>query len=179
MTDSLGKKVLKSCIGKLEKYKLMADASIAQLTDQQIIIAPEKGSNSIAVIMQHMAGNMESRWTNFLTEDGEKSWRNRDQEFEPVSEDRISLMARWEKGWFTMLDTLNGLQPDDLEKEVRIRGEKLVVYDAIIRQVFHYSSHVGQIIYVAKWLKGKDWQPLTIAINKSQDYNHLMGYNTQ
>ena len=170
---------LHQAIKRLEGYKQMADKAIIQLSDDQVFKEVAAGSNSIAVIMQHMAGNMESRWTNFLTEDGEKSWRNRDQEFEPVENNRQALLEQWEKGWQCLLNTLKSLQPEDLEKEISIRGESLKAYDAIIRQLMHYSSHVGQIVYVAKWLSGASWQPLTIAKNQSQTYNQSIGYTSQ
>ncbi|GAB3347170.1 DUF1572 family protein [Arachidicoccus ginsenosidivorans] len=170
---------LHQAIKRLEGYKQMADKAISQLSDDQLFTAVATGSNSVAVIMQHMAGNMESRWTNFLTEDGEKSWRNRDQEFEPVENNRQAVLAYWERGWLCLLHTLKSLQPEDLEKDITIRGESLKAYDGIIRQLMHYSSHVGQIVYVAKWLSGADWQPLTIGKNQSQNYNQSMGYTSR
>jgi len=170
---------LSDAIQRLTGYKEMADKAILQLNDDQLFTAVAAGSNSIAVIMQHMAGNMLSRWTNFLTEDGEKSWRNRDQEFAPVENNRQVLLESWNKGWNCFLDTLKSLAPEDLEKEITIRGEPLKAYDAIIRQLMHYSSHVGQIVYVAKWQCGTNWQPLTIGKNQSQAYNHSMGYTSE
>lgn len=169
---------LHQCVIRLEGYKQMADKAIGQLTAAQLFNAPpdSTGSNSIAVIMQHMAGNMQSRWTNFLTEDGEKPWRSRDREFESGLRDAAVLMADWEAGWTCLLGTLKSLVPEDLEKQIQIRGERLAAYDAILRQLLHYSSHVGQIVYLAKWLKGADWQPLTIAKGQSEDYNRSMGF---
>jgi len=168
---------LQQAFKRLEGYKQMADKAIAQLSSEQLFKQTAAGSNSIAVIMRHMSGNMESRWTNFLTEDGEKPWRNRDEEFNPPTEDLQSLLMGWDKGWTCLLGTLKRLSAEDLEKTIQIRGETHTVYEAIIRQLMHYSSHVGQIIYVAKWQKGAAWQPLTIARNQSQAFNESMGYH--
>lgn len=176
--QSLASGFLIRSIERLEGYYQMADKAIGQLSDDQLFAIPAEGSNSIAVIVQHMAGNMQSRWTNFLTEDGEKSWRSRDREFEPTNQDRKTLEGEWEKGWSCLLDTLKSLAPEDLEKEISIRGEKLTAYDAIIRQLMHYSSHVGQIVYAAKVLKGAGWQPLTIAKDRSREFNQSMGYSS-
>jgi len=174
--EGLGAGFLSHSIKRLEGYKQMADKAIGQLDSKQLFFSASPGSNSIAVIMRHMGGNMLSRWTHFLTEDGEKSWRNRDQEFEPPLEDQKALLELWEKGWVCLLDTLRSLHGEDLEKYITIRGEKIIVYDAIIRQLMHYSSHVGQIVYLAKWLKGDNWQPLTIPKNQSAAYNQALGH---
>ena len=177
--DSLAAGFIRQSITRLEGYKLMADKATGQLTKEQLFSVVSPGSNSIAVIMQHMGGNMVSRWTNFLTEDGEKTWRDRDREFEqPEAEkaDQKALLDLWEKGWACLLGTLQNLRPADLEKNIAIRGEQMKAYDAIIRQLMHYSGHVGQIVYVAKMLKKGDWQPLTIAKNQSQAYNESIGF---
>lgn len=176
MAQNFATGFLTQSISRLEGNKQMADKAICQLSDDQLFTPVWPGSNSVAVIMQHMAGNMESRWTNFLTEDGEKPWRKRDQEFEPVLIDRGALLAYWEKGWSCLLATLKSLQPEDMEKEITIRGEALAVYEAIIRQLLHYSGHVGQIIFAAKGQKGVEWKPLTIAKDQSKAYNQSMGF---
>ena len=176
MTKLLAVGFLVQSIKRFGEYKLMADMAIKQLSEPQVFELPAEGSNSIAIIMHHMAGNMLSRWTNFLTEDGEKPWRDRDGEFDPVRMNLSALMAYWEKGWSCLLDTLNALTPEDLEKEIKIRGESIAAFDAIIRQLMHYSSHVGQIVFIAKMFKATDWQPLTIPKNQSKDYNESMGY---
>lgn len=177
LTEDFATGFLAQSIERMIGYKTMADLAIRQLTDDELQTIPAAGSNSIAVIMQHMAGNMLSRWTNFLTEDGEKSWRNRDQEFEDQHERPGQRMAYWEKGWTCFINTLKSLQPADLERVITIRNEGLKAYDAILRQLMHYSSHVGQIVYVAKLLKAADWQPLTIPKNQSRQYNQAMGYD--
>ena len=118
---------------------------------------------------------MLSRWTNFLTEDGEKEWRKRDDEFEAHSVSKEKLLALWEEGWKVFLDTLESLQEDDLLKTVTIRTQPLLVIDAINRQMAHYSYHVGQIVYIGRWLKDKDWQSLSIPKGNSNVYNKSLG----
>ncbi|HEY0355659.1 MAG TPA: DUF1572 family protein [Flavisolibacter sp.] len=153
---------LQSVISRLKEYKSLADRSFEQLGDEDLHTCPNEVSNSIAVIIQHMHGNMVSRWTNFLTEDGEKDWRKRDEEFEDQHFTRQVLMDKWEEGWKVLLDTLESLQPEDLFKTITIRNQPLGVIDAINRQLAHYSSHVGQVIYLARWVRGKDWKTLSI-----------------
>lgn len=143
-------------------YKSMAEKAIAQLEPQQLFISPEENSNSIAIIIQHMAGNLISRFTDFLTTDGEKPWRAREAEFEPNVQDSEVLMMLWNNGWDTLFGTLQQLSEDDLQKTIYIRKEPLIALDAIIRQLMHHASHVGQIIYIAKMLKSEEWQTLSI-----------------
>jgi hypothetical protein len=126
------------------------------------------------VIIQHVSGNMLSRWTNFLTCDGEKEWRNRDQEFEIVGSSKEQLLAMWEQGWEVCLGAIKALSEDDLLKTIYIRNEGLSVIDAINRQLAHYPYHVGQIIYVAKIIKNEKWESLSIPRNKSQQFNESM-----
>jgi hypothetical protein len=135
-------------------------------------------TNSIAMIIQHLHGNMLSRWTNFLTEDGEKAWRQRDAEFEERPVVKTALLQRWEEGWQVLLAALEALQEDDLLKTITIRTQPLVVVDAINRQLAHYASHVGQIIYLGKWYKGEDWQSLTIPKNGSEAFNEQLKKET-
>jgi hypothetical protein len=118
-----------------------------------------------------MHGNMMSRWTNFLTEDGEKEWRKRDDEFNVHPLSRQELLNRWNEGWKVLLDTLESLQEEDLEKTVTIRSQPLIVTDAILRQLAHYSYHVGQIVFLARWIKGSGWQSLSIPKGGSMAYN--------
>lgn len=163
---------IRQTIVRLKATKKGAEAAILQVPVDKLFIAPASGSNSLAVIIQHIAGNMISRWTDFLHSDGEKSWRHRDQEFEPQTDDPQVLMAKWAEGWACFLDTLANLTSADLDRKVTIRGESHFVYDAILRQVMHYSQHCGQIIYLAKWLVGEDWQSLSIPKGGSDAYNH-------
>ena len=145
-----------------EYYKTLAEKTFEQLDDKDFHYAPNEESNSIAIIIQHMAGNMISRWTNFLTEDGEKKWRMRDDEFEVHESSRQQLIETWNKGWKCLFDTLDSLSEADLVKTVHIRNEPLFVVDAINRQLAHYPHHVGQILYIGKVLKGKEWTSLSI-----------------
>lgn len=169
--SSIGKDFLQTAIRRLRYYKDLADKSFAQLTDADFHFQPNEASNSIAVIIQHMAGNMLSRWTHFLTEDGEKEWRDRDAEFEPKNQDRAALLETWEKGWACFTGTLESLKKNDLKKKVRIRKEELTVVDAINRQLAHYPYHIGQIVYLARMIRNGDWKNLSIPKGGSQAYN--------
>ena len=168
---SLGTDYLETAIRRLKYYKELGDKTFVQLNEWDFHYQPNDESNSIATIIQHMAGNMLSRWTNFLTEDGEKEWRKRDEEFEIHQYTKQELIELWEKGWTCFLDTLSGLKKKDLKKKVSIRQEALTVIDAINRQLAHYPYHIGQIIFLAKIIKNKNWQNLSIAKGNSQAYN--------
>jgi hypothetical protein len=137
-------------------------------------LAPSESSNSIAVIIQHMHGNMLSRWTNFLTEDGEKPGRNRDEEFSPPSYSKAELIALWEEGWRRLIETLRSLKDEDLLKTITIRHEPLIAIDAINRQLAHYPHHVGQIVYIGKMILDKNWQSLSIPKGASNTFNKTM-----
>jgi len=165
---------LQSAIKRLAYYKELGDKTFATLNDADFHYHPNEESNSIAVIIQHVSGNMRSRWTNFLNSDGEKDWRNRDQEFEIISSSKEQLLAVWEQGWDVCLGAIKALTEDDLAKTIYIRNEGLSVIDAINRQLAHYPYHVGQIIYVAKIIKNDKWQSLSIPRNKSQQFNDSM-----
>lgn len=148
-----------------------------QLSDEQISWSPSPESNSIAVIVKHLWGNMLSRWTNFLTTDGEKDFRDRDAEFVATDiSNRTVLMEKWEEGWKCFSDCLNLLKPEDLERVVKIRNENHTVVEALQRQLAHYSSHIGQIVYLAKMQKDKDWKTLSIPRGQSKQFNtNMMG----
>ena len=165
---------LQSAIKRLSYYKQLGDKTFEQLNDADFHFAPNEESNSIAINIQHVAGNMLSRWTDFLTTDGEKEWRNRDVEFEEQNLTKQQLIDFWQKGWDCLLNTLNSLTEEDLLKTIYIRSEGLLVIDAINRQLAHYPYHVGQIIYVAKIIKNKDWQNLSIAKGHSDQFNRQM-----
>jgi len=169
---SLGKKYLESAIKRLIYYKGLADKTFAQLNEEDFHLNPAEESNSIAVIIQHMNGNMLSRWTNFLKEDGEKEWRKRDTEFEDQNLNKEQLTVLWEEGWKCFLDALRSLSKADLEKKIYIRTEPLSVIDAINRQFAHYPYHVGQIIYAAKIIRNKDWQNLSVPRGRSAEFNN-------
>jgi len=168
---SIGKNYLETAIRRLKYYKDLGDKTFVQLNEWDFHYQPNDESNSIATIIQHMAGNMLSRWTNFLTEDGEKEWRKRDEEFETHQYTKLELIAEWEKGWTCLLDTLNSLKKKDLKKMVTIRQEPLTVIDAINRQLAHNPYHIGQIIFLAKIIKNKNWQNLSIPKGNSLAYN--------
>ena len=170
----LASSFLQSAIKRLSYYKDLGDKTFEQLNDAEFHFQPNEESNSIAIIIQHTAGNMLSRWTDFLTTDGEKEWRNRDTEFEEQHLTKTQLVAFWQKGWDCLLNTLNSLTEEDLLKTIYIRSEGLLVIDAINRQLAHYPYHVGQIIYMAKIIKNKDWQTLSIAKNYSEQFNRQM-----
>lgn len=152
-------------------YKTIGEKAMAQLEPEQLFVAVNEDTNSIAVIVKHLSGNMLSRWTDFLTSDGEKEWRNRDGEFEQTLKTKEELMVLWEKGWNCFFDAINALSPQQLSQIIYIRNEGHTVMEAINRQLAHYPYHVGQIIFYAKMLKQSDWTSLSIPKNKSNDYN--------
>jgi len=161
---------LKDAIKRFRSYKELGDKTFAQLDESHFFQQPSGNSNSIAVIVKHMHGNMLSRWTNFLSEDGEKTWRQRDAEFEESAGTRQQVIGLWEEGWKCLLDTLESLTPDDLDKTITIRTEPMKAYDAILRQLAHYPYHVGQIVYLGRWFKNEEWQSLSIAKGDSAAY---------
>jgi uncharacterized damage-inducible protein DinB len=163
---------LESVLKRFSDYNRMAENAIAQLSPSECEIQPAPGSNSIAIICAHMAGNMLSRFTNFLTEDGEKPWRNRDNEFSPVGCHPTG--ENWHRAWKTLFDTLQQLRPEDLGKTVTIRREPHSVPDAINRQLAHYAYHTGQIVFLAKMIKGEQWKSLSIPKNGSDSFNKKM-----
>lgn len=152
-------------------YKTLGDKAIAQVDDSQINWQPNEESNSISLIVHHLSGNMLSRFTDFLTSDGEKSWRDREAEFEIGYKDKSELLAAWEKGWNTLFSAIDSLSENDLDKIIYIRNEGQSVRDALLRQLAHYPHHVGQIIYVAKILKGNDFTSLSIPKGGTKSYN--------
>lgn len=172
--ETLAKVFLQSAISRVEYYKVLADKTFAQLNEKDFYYKPNDASNNLAIIIQHMSGNMLSRWTNFLTEDGEKTWRSRDTEFNDQHYSKDVLLNIWEKGWHCFLEALKHLKGEDLLKTIHIRNEPLIVIDAINRQLAHYPHHVGQIVYIGKMLKGNEWESLSIEKGRSDDYNNEM-----
>ena len=152
-------------------YKKLADRAMAQVSDEHLFAELDPESNSIAIVVKHMAGNMRSRWTDFLTSDGEKADRNRDSEFEEPASTRDELLQQWENGWACVFGALEPLTDDDLDGTVQIRGEAHSVMQAINRQVAHYAHHIGQIVLLAKHFAGPDWQSLTIPRRHSSEFN--------
>jgi hypothetical protein len=160
---------LEETIRQLRKLKDLADKAMAQIRDEDWFTTLDEEANSIAVIVKHMAGNMRSRWTDFLTSDGEKPDRRRDLEFEiEVRDAKESLLKRWEIGWRCLFDALTPLKPEDLGKTVLIRGEPHSVMQAINRQLSHYAYHVGQIVFLAKHFAGARWQTLSVPRRKPE-----------
>lgn len=162
---------LNSAIKRLEDYKSLAEKAIDRLTNEQLNWQPNETSNSIAIIIKHMHGNMVSRWTNFLAEDGEKESRKRDEEFEGEHNSKEQILEWWDEGWLVCLTSLKSLSPEDLTKTITIRNQPLNVVDAINRQIAHYSYHIGQVIYISKWLINTKWISLSIPRGSSQQYN--------
>ncbi|GAA4159185.1 DUF1572 domain-containing protein [Chryseobacterium ginsenosidimutans] len=161
-------------IKRFEYYKSLGDKTFEQLSEEQLFWQFNEESNSIAIIVKHIAGNMLSRWTNFLTEDGEKSWRNRDGEFLNNFKTKKEILDFWEEGWKCFLNALNQINDDNLYSTLYIRSEPQLVIDAVFRQMAHYPYHIGQIVYIAKMIKDGDWKTLSIARNKSQEFNNEM-----
>jgi hypothetical protein len=152
-------------------YKKLAEGAMEQVTDDQLFLTLDEEMNSIAIIVKHMAGNMRSRWTDFLTSDGEKPDRNRDTEFVEPPDTRVDLMRVWNEGWQRVFDALEPLSDSDLERKVTIRGEPHSVMQAINRQLVHYAYHSGQIVFLAKHFKASEWKSLSVPRNKSADFN--------
>lgn len=155
-------------------HKRLAEGAMAQLQDHELFLALDPESNSIALIVKHMAGNMRSRFTDFLTTDGEKTDRFRDEEFElSPTTTRADLTKMWEEGWTRLFSTIEALKPEDVMRKVTIRGEPHTVLQAINRQIAHYSYHTGQIVFVAKHIRSNKWKSLSIPRGKSEDYKTL------
>jgi len=168
----LAEHYLRDVIRQLDKLKDLAEKAIAQIDDERLFRTLDQESNSIAIIMKHLAGNMRSCWTDFLTSDGEKPDRNRDREFViEEGETREIILTRWQTGWQCTLDAISSLKADDLGKTVFIRGEPHSVIEAINRQLTHYASHVGQIVLLAKHFAGENWQSLSIPRGKSREFD--------
>ncbi len=152
-------------------YKHLGDQSLSVLKDEEIHIRFEEHSNNCAIIAKHIAGNMLSRWTDFLNSDGEKEWRNRETEFEDQFKSKDELLSYWEKGWHCVFNAIDPLQAADLDKIAYIRNEGHSVLEAINRQLAHYSYHIGQLVMLSKAIKGKDWESLSIPKGESQSFN--------
>ncbi len=165
------KSYLSSIIKQFEYYKNLGDKTLNQLVFEEAQWQSHKDSNSIAIIVKHIAGNMLSRWTNFLAEDGEKAWRHRDSEFIDDFNSNEELMAAWENGWLCLFNAIKPLQNDDLEHIVYIRNQGHTVTEAINRQLAHYAYHIGQMVFLAKLIKGDQWQSLSIPKGDSSKYN--------
>lgn len=162
---------LSSSISQFAYYKSLGDKLFSQLDENDLFWKPATNDNTIAIIVNHIAGNMLSRWTNFLTTDGEKDWRNRDSEFNSVLLTREDVISKWEEGWTCLFNTLNSLQNNQIEDVIYIRNQGHSVTEAINRQLCHYSYHIGQMVFLGKMIKGNNWQSLSIPKGYSQSYN--------
>jgi hypothetical protein len=162
---------LDDALRQLRKLKTQADQALAQTSDADLFATLDPESNSIATIMKHMAGNMRSRWSDFLSTDGEKPDRERDREFEVEAADtRDRIVSQWDRGWELLFDAITALQPDDLGRTIHVRGEPHTVVEAIGRQTTHYAAHVGQIVLLAKHAAGPRWRTLSIPRGKSKEF---------
>ena len=162
---------LESAIKQFEYYKMLGEKTFEQLTDEQLFWQYNQESNSIATIVKHLWGNMLSRWTDFLTTDGEKEWRKRDAEFDNDIADKAELLSKWNEGWDCLFNALNPLTEDDLNKEIFIRNQGHSVIEDINRQLAHYPYHIGQIVFIGKMVCNDNWASLSIPKGNSKEYN--------
>lgn len=167
----MSEEYINGVIKQFEYYKMLGEKTFSQLKDQDLFWKYNEDSNSIAIIVNHLSGNMLSRWTDFLNSDGEKPWRNRDNEFEETIHDKESLLMAWNKGWNCLLDTLESLKHEDLSKIIFIRNEGHTIVEAINRQLAHYPYHIGQIVFIGKMVTNNNWLSLSIPKGNSQIYN--------
>jgi uncharacterized damage-inducible protein DinB len=163
--------IVQSIRAEYVRYKTMAEAAIRQLDDAQLAAHTSENSNSIATICWHLAGNLKSRFTDFLTSDGEKPWRHREEEFQRRTVTKAELLEKWEDGWTALLGALTTLNDEQLHGTITIRGQSLEVHEALNRSLAHLAYHVGQIVYIAKSLRGSEWNYLSIPPGKSDEYN--------
>ena len=171
-SEAIVQNYFEDALSALRAYKKLAEKAIAQMHDEEFFVTLDEESNSVAVVMKHMAGNMISRWTDFLISDGEKPHRNRDMEFVIESETtKDDVLAYWERGWACVFEALQPLRPEDFEKKVMIRGEEHTIVQAINRQLMHYAYHIGQIVFLAKHFRSAEWKSLSIPRNRSADFN--------
>jgi hypothetical protein len=165
---------IKDSVAVFQAYKKLGEGALAQVTGEQLFAVLDPEMNSIAIIVKHMAGNMRSRWTDFLTSDGEKPDRNRDTEFEAPPQTRAEVMQLWTKAWNLVFATLESLSDSDVDRKVTIRGEAHSVMQAINRQIGHYAYHVGQMVLLAKHFQHANWRSLSVPRGKSEDFNRRM-----
>ena len=162
---------IRSARKEFQRYKSMGEKTFAQLSDSELLHTYHPEDNSIAQITKHIVGNMRSRWTNFLTEDGEKTWRHRDTEFENPYNTKVELLAAWEDGWELVFSALDSIDSENFNTTVYIRKEPHSIIDAVHRQIAHYASHVGQIVFLGKSIKGDKWESLSIPKGQSEAFN--------
>lgn len=171
---SFSKNFIESAVSEFRRYKTLGDKTFTQLSDKDIHWQNGDYDNSIAIIVKHLSGNMLSRWTNFLTKDGEKTWRNRDTEFEESPTTKAEMIVIWEKGWNCLFDAMDTVTEENFNQKIKIRNENHSIIEAVHRQLAHYAGHIGQIIYIGRMIKGKNWQSLSIPKGGSVDFNKKM-----
>lgn len=175
MNQQLSQNYLDEMQSSFRNYKNLADKSFAQISDADFFRSLDAEDNSIATVAKHLAGNFRSRWTDFLTTDGEKPNRNRDSEFiSEASETKEDLIKSWENGWSILFGSIQSLQPEDLSKTVTIRGQAHTVVEALNRALAHCAYHIGQIVFLAKYFRSSEWQTLSVPRNKSNDFNQYL-----
>ena len=175
MTTDLAKHYLEEARRQLRGHKHMGEGAMSQLRDEDFFVVLDPESNSVAILVKHLAGNMRSRFSDFLTSDGEKPNRFRDQEFELTpSTTRADIMRWWEEGWACVFGAIDPLKPEDVMRAVTIRGEPHTVLQAINRQIAHYAQHIGQIVFLAKHLRSSEWKTLTIPRGRSEEYKMVV-----
>lgn len=162
---------LDSAIKQFEYYKILGEKTFDQLNEEELLWQYNEDNNSIAIIVNHLWGNMMSRWTNFLSTDGEKEWRQRDLEFESIIRSKTELLEKWNEGWNCLFEALRSINQDNFHSEVFIRNQRHTVVEAINRQMMHYAYHVGQIVFLGKMIKRKQWKTLSIPKGKSDEFN--------
>lgn len=167
---------MEACRSEFRKIRGMAEKALAQLGDDDLYYHLSPEQNCIAVIMRHLAGHMRSRFTDFLSSDGEKPWRHRDGEFVEERMSRDALVAQWEDSWTCLFSTMASLQPGDLVRMVTVRGEPMSVVEAFHRQIAHYAYHVGQIVLLARHIRGDQWHTISIPLGGTVEFNRKMGY---
>ena len=174
-SESINQNYLADALSSFRAYKKLADRAIEQTRDDELFVKLDDEANSIAIVMKHMAGNMISRWTDFLNSDGEKPDRNRDMEFVmEAATSKEDLLEYWERGWKCVFDAIEPLKSDDLERKVLIRGQEHTIVQAINRQLMHYSYHIGQIVFLAKHFRSSEWKSLSIPRNRSAEFNQFL-----
>jgi uncharacterized damage-inducible protein DinB len=179
-SEAIVQNYFEDAVSSFKAYKKLADKAIAQLKDEEFFVTLDEEANSVAVIMKHMAGNMFSRWTDFLTSDGEKPDRNRDMEFViEANTTKADVLDYWERAWACVFAAVEPLTPEDFEKTVTIRGEKHTIVQALNRQMTHYAYHIGQIVFLAKHFRSAQWNSLSIPRNKSAEFNAQMQSKTK
>lgn len=162
---------LSSTRKQFEYYKMLGERTFDQLQEDDFFWQYNEESNSIAIIVKHLWGNMLSRWTDFLTSDGEKEWRNREEEFEADIKSKEELMAKWKEGWTCLFTALDSINEENFEQKIYIRNQAHTIVEAVNRQLAHYSYHLGQIVYLGRMIKGSEWKSLSIPKGKSKEFN--------